>query len=173
MRRSTKSVRLTVSVAALVGLGLAFAGSRTGRTLQVIPTVQARAAGPSEGGRHDDDRRSGRCSDATLQGTYGVSFHGNAPVFGDFVAVAVGVYDGKGHIAGHGTANISGNVLTGSVTGTYTVQPDCSATGVITYNGTFNLRVEGLAVLTDSGNEASFIGTSPASVQLSGTIKRQ
>jgi len=78
----------------------------------VIPKVQAHEA---EG-----------CSVATLNGAYGSVLKGEVFGQGPIVAVGVTTFDGKGHFAAEQTVNLNGNVSQGPLTGTYTVNRDCS-----------------------------------------------
>jgi hypothetical protein len=45
---------------------------------------------------------------------------------GPIVAVGVSTFDGKGHFVAEQTVNLNGNVSQGPLTGTYTVNRDCS-----------------------------------------------
>lgn len=75
-----------------------------------------------------------RCSLATLKGTYGVLEEGTIvqqiPGFPPpplpFAVAATVSFDGAGKLSGSATASINGFVNTGPVTGTYTVNPDCT-----------------------------------------------
>lgn len=87
----------------------------------VLPTVQAHEA--SEG-----------CSVATLNGAYGLVVKGEVLNVGPIAAVGVSTYDGAGHFVGDLTSNLNGNVAQGHVTGTYTVNRDC--TGIADVVGT-------------------------------------
>ena len=85
-----------------------------------IPTVQAYE---SEG-----------CSVATLNGAYGEVLKGEVFGVGPIVAVGVSTFDGKGHFVADQTINLNGNVFPGPLTGTYTVNRDC--TGIADAVGT-------------------------------------
>jgi len=162
-----RSMALIIILVGFLGLlaGSLLSRSSFGRgEVDLLPKAQAHESAFVQ------DNHQG-CSNLTLEGKYGVTFNGNAPGFGPFVAVAVGSYDGYGHIQGSGTANVNGQVLQGSVTGNYTVKVDCTATGTITF-AALGFSVSGFAVLVNDGKEGFFIGTAPAGVQLSGTIKK-
>jgi hypothetical protein len=81
----------------------------------VIPKVQAQAH-ESEG-----------CSVASLNGAYGSLLKGEVFGQGPIVAVGVSTFDGKGHFVAEQTVNLNGNVFQGPLTGTYTVNRDCSS----------------------------------------------
>ena len=78
-----------------------------------LPKVQAHEA--SEG-----------CSVATLNGAYGLVLKGEVLSVGPIVAVGVSTFDGKGHFAADQTINLNGNVVQAPLTGTYTVNRNCT-----------------------------------------------
>jgi hypothetical protein len=76
------------------------------------------------------------CSLSTLKGNYSVQGQGTILVqlpgfpppplpFGE---IAIDFIDGAGNISGNFTANLDGVVLSGTVAGTYTVNPNCTGT---------------------------------------------
>jgi hypothetical protein len=79
-------------------------------------------------------RAQGRCSLATLKGTYGVVEQGTVlvdigmgvPAPFPSANLAVVTYDGAGNLSATYKASYGGLILTGSVQGTYTVDPDCT-----------------------------------------------
>jgi hypothetical protein len=79
----------------------------------VSPTVQA----------HE---RSEGCSVATLNGAYGLVLKGEVLQVGPIVAVGVSTFDGKGNFVADQTININGNVSEAPLTGTYTVNRNCT-----------------------------------------------
>ena len=85
-----------------------------------IPKVQA----------HETDG----CSVATLNGAYGSVLKGEVFGQGPIVAVGVSTFDGKGHFVAEQTVNLNGNVFQAPLTGTYTVNRDC--TGIADAVGT-------------------------------------
>jgi len=76
----------------------------------------------------------GRCSVGTLKGSYGVVEQGVVvanigipiPVPFPTANVALVTYDGAGNLSATYTASYGGMILTGTVQGTYTVDPDCT-----------------------------------------------
>jgi hypothetical protein len=75
------------------------------------------------------------CSLSTLKGNYSVqgedTIVAQLPGFPPplpFGEIAIDFIDGAGNISGSFTANLAGIVLSGSVSGTYTVNPDCTGT---------------------------------------------
>ncbi len=76
------------------------------------------------------------CSLSTLKGAYSVQGQGTivaqlpgfpAPPF-PFAEVAIDFLDGAGNISGKFTANVNGVAIPGTVSGTYTVNSDCTGT---------------------------------------------
>jgi hypothetical protein len=78
----------------------------------------------------------GRCSLATLKGTYGLVERGTIampgvmglPVGAATANVALVTYDGAGNLSATYKASFGGMILEGSITGTYTVDSDCAYT---------------------------------------------
>jgi hypothetical protein len=80
-----------------------------------------------------------KCSNATLQGSYGYTATGTLlpagappPFAGPFGEVGRQTFDGNGNTSGTATLSANGNSANITVTGTYTVNPDC--TGSMTVN---------------------------------------
>ena len=74
------------------------------------------------------------CSLATLNGAYGEVLRGEVLNVGPIVAVGVSTFDGKGHFVADQTINLNGDVFEAPLTGTYTVNRDC--TGIANPVGT-------------------------------------
>jgi hypothetical protein len=110
----------------------------------VIPKVQAHE---SEG-----------CSVTTLNGAYGEVLKGEVFGQGPIVAVGVSTFDGKGHFVADQTINLNGNVFQAPLTGTYTVNRDC--TGIADAVGT------GLHsfVIIDGGKQVDLMDNNSAEV---------
>ena len=66
------------------------------------------------------------CSLGTVNGAYALVLKGEVLGVGPIVSVGVSTYDGKGHFSGNQTLNVNGDVVDAAVTGTYTVNRDCS-----------------------------------------------
>jgi hypothetical protein len=66
------------------------------------------------------------CSLGTVNGAYALVLKGEVLGVGPIVSVGVSTYDGKGHFSGNQTLNLNGDVADGAVTGTYTVNRDCT-----------------------------------------------
>jgi len=86
-------------------------------------------------------RASSGCSRASLKGAYAVSRQGTLvtsvlglPAPAPWGEVALANFDGAGTLSANVSVNIGGIVIAGGVTGTYTVNADC--TGTITVQPT-------------------------------------
>ena len=79
--------------------------------------------------------RAQSCSDKTLSGGYSyqvVGQVGTEPPFQPFVSQRLVVLDGAGSLSGSGYRVLAGNVAMSPVSGTYSVQPNCSVSFEIT-----------------------------------------
>ena len=101
---------------------------------------------------------------ATLHGTYSVSGGGTVVGLGPVTAVGEVTYDGKGNSNAVYTASQNGTIVPVVVPGTYSVNPDCTATAVEAASH-FNF------VVTPDGNTVWWIATDSGTV-LSGLINR-
>ena len=131
-----RSIARTVTMAAVTALALA-----------ISPAAKA------------DDKG---CSNATLQGTFAYTSTGfitAPPAFaGPFAETGTQIFDGKGGTTAAVTLSQNGNILPVTITGTYTVNPDCT--------GTFTLKVSPIDVtvhvffvIDDGGNGFQAIET--------------
>lgn len=72
------------------------------------------------------------CSNSMLNGAYAYTSTGSIAsppiVAGPFVEVGVQDFDGKGDTTATATLSQNGNILQVSITGTYTLNPDCTGT---------------------------------------------
>jgi len=84
------------------------------------------------------------CSLATLKGAFADKDTGfiTAPpeLAGPFAGVNIDTFDGKGALTGTGIVSLNGNIVPGTYTGTYTVDPDCT--------GTYTVKVSPLGLTT-------------------------
>ena len=101
---------------------------------------------------------------ATLHGTYSVSGGGTVVGLGPVTSVGEVTYDGKGNSNAVYTASLNGKIVPVIVAGTYTVNPDCTATAVEA-SSHFNF------VITPDGNTVWWMATDTGTV-LSGMIIR-
>ena len=107
MKRSTIAKTFTIAAVTALALGIA-------------PTAKA------------DDKG---CSNATLKGTFAYTASGfiTAPpaMAGPFAGVGTQTFDGNGGTTATATLSQNGNILPVTITGTYTVNPDCTGTFTI------------------------------------------
>jgi len=145
-----------VAGAAIVGLGAAYPGG-------TLPKV------------HADEEFLHACSDATLNGTYSLTFSGfttRGPVpaaINNFTPVAGGglvTFDGHGNVSASETVSIGGLITPVNVPGTYTVSSDCTGTFITTPNAQLNL------VILRNGREIQAVNTVPGNVILDNFVKR-
>jgi len=68
------------------------------------------------------------CSVAGAAGTYGDSDSGTIVGIGPRAAVALVTFDAEGNIKGKVTASLNGSVSNTTLSGTYSVNPDCTGT---------------------------------------------
>lgn len=118
----------------------------------------------------------GKCSLATLHGSYG--FFGEAPatVVGDpalrLVLTGIIRFDGRGNLSGESIANVEGSGAggVGTFAGTYNVNPDCTYSGEHTGDGE---TLHFVGTITGAGmlQEMRFVVTDPGWVAL-GIVKK-
>ena len=117
---------------------------------------------------HADGNR--QCSNATLQGAFGYTATGTLvppitpPVAGPFGEVGRQTFDGKGNTAGSATLNANGSSAAITVTGTYTVNPDC--TGTMTLNvAPIGIVTQSYLVIDNDGKQIRVISTDAGTVE--------
>ncbi len=102
------------------------------------------------------------CSNATLQGTFAYTSSGSIAsppeIAGPFAEVGTQSFDGVGATTAAVTLSQDGNILPVTVTGTYTVNPDCTGTMILQVSP-IAVTVHVLFVIDDSGNEFQAIET--------------
>src|SRR5437763_331666 len=107
------------------------------------------------------------CSNASLRGTFAFTSTGfiAAPpvVAGPFVEVGTQNFDGKGTTTASATASQNGNILQLTVTGTYTVNPDCTGTFIVTV-APIGLTLHVFFVIDKNGSELQAIEAEPGLV---------
>jgi hypothetical protein len=114
------------------------------------------------------------CTLDTIKATYAIHSEGQFLGPGPFPVGPIGeagmvTLDGKGHLAGQSTLNISGQSFPTSFTGTYTVNSDCTTIFVVqTGFGTLNLSG---VIVGRTGKEIVQVSTDPMSV-LTSDLKR-
>ena len=115
------------------------------------------------------------CSNATLKGTFGFTSNGfiaSPPALaGPFVEVGTQTFDGKGGTTSIATLSQNGSIIPITVTGTYTVSPDCTGTFTLLVSP-FGLTVHIFFVIDDGVNEIRAIETDAGDV-ITRTYRRQ
>ena len=102
---------------------------------------------------------------ATLHGPYVVSGSGTIANVGHVTAVGVHVWNGQGSTSAKNTISANGNVFSATVTGTYTVNSDCTGSLAESDGSHYNF------VVAPDGNHLWWIETDTGTV-LSGTEVR-
>ena len=103
------------------------------------------------------------CSLAKAAGSYAVSDSGTVIGVGPRAAVAMVKLDAAGNIKGPVTANLNGGVTNTMISGTYTVNPDCTGTmafGEFDKSGNLQLTVTLAVVWDDNLRVFHFLFTS-------------
>jgi hypothetical protein len=109
------------------------------------------------------------CADLKLTGCYGFSHSGAMMIVpesaGQPVPMAsVGVFylDGRGNLIGHETVNFGGTPFDAEISGTYTVNPDCTGTATICAtpsDGSGAIESTISFVITSDGKEVQMVTT--------------
>jgi hypothetical protein len=107
------------------------------------------------------------CTNATLKGSFGYSSTGTllesyvpSPFAGPFAEVGTQTFDGSGGTSATATLSSNGNIVSVTVTGTYTVNPDCTGTLTLLVSP-FNATVHANLVIDKNGNAFQAIETEP------------
>ena len=114
------------------------------------------------------------CSNHSLHGSYGAAISGSIFNNGSEVADLAGAgqltFDGEGKLVGTETDSTNGQISSVTITGTYTVNVDCTGTAtLVNSNGrTDHVNI----VLVDNGRQFAFVDTDPG-VVLAGTDTKQ
>ena len=153
MKRSTIAKTFTIAAVAVIALGLA-------------PTANAADKG---------------CTNATLKGTFlhvGTGFITAPPALaGPFAGLGTETFDGNGGVTGNATGSFNGNPDSGTFTGTYTVNSDCTGTMTSKFSNGFTAHAYFVLVWTPTAtgtslSEFHFISTDPGIVE-TGIARRQ
>jgi hypothetical protein len=155
-------MRKTTLGTAAVGFALVIALVGTGR---------ARAQSNAE------PKHNRGCSDATIEGTYGIQISGTRPSapggpIESVVGVVIRHYDGVGGFTqiDNVKGSITGIVPDREGSGTYVVNEDCS--GAAQLQPAPGVLIEERLVIVDDGNEIRSMSYLPAPVMITGYHKR-
>jgi hypothetical protein len=105
------------------------------------------------------------CSNASLYGTFAYTSTGSIAtppaIAGPFVEVGTQTFDGHGGTSAAAMSSQNGNISPLTVTGTYTVNSDCTGTMTlqVTFPGVPTFPVDVYFVVDDSGDEFQAIET--------------
>jgi hypothetical protein len=112
------------------------------------------------------------CSNATLEGSYGFTFRGtNLDLKVDFIMMGRFEADGKGIFTGTESQSVHGKVGRGPFTGTYSVNPDCTGSANMKFQGAkWEAKMD--FVLVSDGNEICILDVGGGTVEF-GEAKRQ
>ena len=111
------------------------------------------------------------CSNATLNGSYGLHARGTIIGVGDFTAVGRFTFDGKGNLTGKLFVRVAGNNMEPpAFTGTYSVSPDCT----VTDHWGPPINSTHVSVIVDEGKEYFILNNTLGSGDtISGSARRQ
>ncbi len=108
------------------------------------------------------------CTNATLNGSYGLQIVGfRLPAEGSYIpfgAVGLRNFDGNGNYSGTGITNVQGDFAKTNISGTYTVDPNCTIeiTYTTTSNDGTNRDTVQSGTIVNRGREILTLQTSPA-----------
>ena len=145
MKRTFPVLMIGATLAALVVL------APTGKkSISLVPAV------------HAQDQNSG-CSLARAAGSYGVSDSGTIVGIGPIAIVSLATLDAGGAISGKSTLSENGNISQRTLSGTYTVNRDCTGTttfGEFDQAGNLLITLTADLVWDDSMSHFRFVVTS-------------
>jgi hypothetical protein len=102
------------------------------------------------------------CSLRSITGSYGYTVNGTNLSSGPLAAVGLVSSDGTGNLTASETDSLNGTIVRRTITGTYTVNPDC--TGTVTFTDNFNQTTHLDFVAVQDQAELRFIQTDSGSV---------
>jgi hypothetical protein len=111
------------------------------------------------------------CSNASLQGSYGLHATGVTGAGGNFAAIGRFTFDGKGSLTATLFVRVAGNDLQLNITGTYSVNPDCIVDDTWNFNGALSTHK---SVIVDRGRGYFILNnTSGDGSAISGEARKQ
>ena len=137
--------------------------------LVVTSMLVLRGVTPGEAGTVPPMHAQPTCTDASLHGSYGYSFDGTVIGIGPTAGSGVITFDGTGQMSDADTLSLNGTIIPRTLTGTYTVQANCtgSVTLEVSTGDLFHLAF----VSVDSGRELRFIQTDAGTVITGAAIR--
>ena len=109
-------------------------------------------------------------------GFFGTGYVIQSPVTsltGPFARLGRFVSDGNGHLSFTSTASFNGFLIPQDFPGTYTVNPDCTFSALVSLPDPINLPVTFIGILSDDGNEIRDLFVNPPGVVVYGTGRKQ
>ena len=97
------------------------------------------------------------CSTFTLRGTYADKDTGFITGVGQFAGVNIETFDGRGGLTGSGYSSLNGAISSGTYSGTYTVNPDCTGNYTVQFSGI--PPIHAFFVIDEGGNELQVLIT--------------
>jgi hypothetical protein len=157
VKRTIRILSCTAAAFVIVSIG---AGSK--HRAQVSTVLQA--------------KESDVCSTKAAKGNYALSLAGNLTGLGDAAGIGVMTLDDDGHVTGNAVGKVAGALVTTSMTGSFAVKSDCTATFTLFFPGAFaGVTLGGAAVIFNDGKDADVLITSssPVAAQFTGSAHRQ
>jgi hypothetical protein len=114
------------------------------------------------GGVKPAQAKRDRCDNGSISGSYGYTVTGTNLAIGLVAAVGQVTADGKGNLAATDTISAAGTILRRTITGSYSVNPNCTGAGQFTDN--FGLTVHLDFVITSNEDEFQFIQTDAGTI---------
>lgn len=102
------------------------------------------------------------CTTRSIEGNYAYLVSGTNVGGGPVAAVGLVIADGEGSLTAGDTVSANGQIIRRMITGTYTVNDDC--TGTVTFTDQFGLTTHLDFVLSQGYQELNFIQTDPGTV---------
>lgn len=103
------------------------------------------------------------CSNASINGDFGLTLTGTIVGMGDVVAVGRVTADGQGNfVRGSFTQSLNGTISRMTFTGTYNVTADCMGSATINIEGGGERHRD--IVVVDNGREVRAVSTDPGTV---------
>jgi hypothetical protein len=109
---------------------------------------------------------AGSCSLTRVAGRYGYTTSGSIPSLGPFAAVGAVSLEASGNFSGTQTTSINGAILEETVSGTYTVNADCTGTVLVNvyHNGVLARTTNLSVVFVNNQREFRAIFLTPGTV---------
>jgi hypothetical protein len=102
------------------------------------------------------------CTPRSIEGNYAYRVTGTNVGGGLVAAVGLVTTDGEGSLSASDTVSANGQIIRRTITGTYTVNGDC--TGTVTFTDQFGLTTHLDFVLAQGSQELNFIQTDPGTI---------